>query len=196
MSRFIESICCIDGETLNLDLHQKRVDRVFKCFYHQPPIQLRETIKSIPRIGKHKCRIVYDSSNIEMEFQPYPQRQIKSLKVIDGSHLDYSFKYENRSELTSLFEQRGENDDIIIVKNGMFTDSYFANLAFFDGMNWFTPYNPLLNGTKRQLLLHQDKISEASISLDSLKEFKLVSLINAMLDLEEVVVKVDNILSQ
>ena len=189
MSRFIESICCIDGEILNLALHQIRVDKTFEHFFEQPPIQLRETIKAIPRVGNHKCRIVYDNSNIEIEFQSYHKRSISSLKVVDGSHIDYGFKFEDRSELTSLFEQRGGCDDIIMIKNDLVTDSYFANLAFFDGKEWLTPKEPLLNGIKRQKLIQEGAIREADITLNSLNNVKHVSMINAMLDLGEVILQ-------
>lgn len=195
MSQFIESICCIDGEIHNLTLHQKRVNNTFEHFFDQRPISLKEIIKEVPKTGKHKCRIVYDEANMKVEFIAYQKRHINSLKIIEGNHIKYDFKYENRLELTSLFEQRGNCDDIIIVKNGMLTDSYFANLAFFDGMNWLTPKKPLLNGTKRQLLIQQGKLTEADISLNSLNTFCYVSLINAMLDLEEVVVQMDRIYS-
>jgi 4-amino-4-deoxychorismate lyase len=194
MSRFIESICCIGGEILNLDLHQNRVDRTFKHFFDHSPIQLREITKNIPRIGMHKCRIVYDNTDFEIEFQPSLKRNISSLKVVDGSHIDYSYKYENRSELTSLFEQRGDYDDIIIMKNGLVTDSYFANLAFFDGKDWLTPKKPLLNGTKRQLLIQQGKIIEADIRLNSLDTLKHVSLINSMLNLGDISIPIHKIL--
>lgn len=195
MSRFIESICCIDGEILNLALHQKRVDKTFTHFFYQQPIQLRELIKEVPKAGKYKCRIVYDGSNIGIDFQSYQKKQINSLKIIEGSHIEYDFKYENRLELTSLFELRRNCDDIIIVKNQMLTDSYFANLAFFDGTNWLTPKKPLLNGTRRQLLIQQGKIKEANISIRSLTNFKHVSLINAMFDLGDVVVSINKIFS-
>ena len=195
MSRFIESICCIDGEILNLGLHQSRVNKTFEHFFDQQPIQLSEIIKEVPKAGKHKCRIVYDDANIEIEFQSYKKRHIESLKVVDGSHIDYNFKYQNRLELSSLFEQRENSDDIIITKNGTLADSYFANLAFFDGTNWLTPKKPLLNGTKRQLLVQQGKIIEADIKVNSLDNFKHVSLINAMLDLGETLISMKNIYS-
>ncbi|MDP4679721.1 MAG: aminotransferase class IV [Cyclobacteriaceae bacterium] len=191
MSRFIESICCIDGKIQNLALHQSRVDGTFKHFYSQSPIQLGEIIKNVPIIGKHKCRIVYDASNVEIEFQSYPKRHINTLKVVEGSHIDYDFKYEDRTELRSLFEQREDCDDILIVKNGLFNDSYFANLALFDGKKWFTPKSPLLKGVRRQALLNEERISEHDISVDDINLYSKVSLINAMLDLGEVIVSID-----
>jgi 4-amino-4-deoxychorismate lyase len=42
-----------------------------------------------------------------------------------------------------------------------------------------------LNGTKRQQLLREGKISEREISVDSLGDYDRIYLINAMLDIED-----------
>jgi 4-amino-4-deoxychorismate lyase len=44
---------------------------------------------------------------------------------------------------------------------------------------------PLLNGTKRQLLLSNGIINEAQISVDSINDYDRVWLINALLDIED-----------
>ncbi|MEQ6119574.1 hypothetical protein [Reichenbachiella sp. MALMAid0571] len=193
MCRFIESICCIDGELLNLNLHQERIDKTCQRFFSGTPISLKDHLTNIPKSGKFKARIVYDDASVLSEFIPYVKKDINSLKVVHGDNIDYAFKYEDRSELTKLFDLRENYNDIIIVKNGLCTDSYFANLAFFDGINWATPKKPLLNGVKRQRLIQESKLTEADIAVESISTFEKVSLINAMLDLDEVSVSVERI---
>ncbi|HON17298.1 MAG TPA: chorismate-binding protein, partial [Spirochaetota bacterium] len=68
-----------------------------------------------------------------------------------------------------------------------------ANIAFYDGEKWLTPTKPLLYGTKREYLLEEGKIVEEEISTRDIKFFYKVSLINAMLDLEEIAIPVLNI---
>jgi 4-amino-4-deoxychorismate lyase len=102
-----------------------------------------------------------------------------------GNAIDYSFKFADRRKLDMLFEKRGNCDDIIIVKNGNITDSYVANLIFFDGQTWRTPDTPLLPGTQRAKLLYEGKISECKITPDDLTKYKKVGLINALNNFDE-----------
>lgn len=188
MSQFIESICCIDGELQLLDLHQARINRTFFTNYGllARPIRLSRIIKNIPPKGKYKCRVIYDRDQATCTFDTYQTPNIKSLQIVEGGDIDYRYKYVDRNALNNLFAQRNGKDDILIVKNGLVTDSYFANLAFFDGEEWFTPDTPLLEGVQRQSLLDQRQIKVTKISIEDLEKFEKVSLINAMLGLGEV----------
>ena len=85
-------------------------------------------------------------------------RSIRTLKLVTANHIDYRYKSTDRSELNRLTAQKGNCDDIVIVKNGFITDTSFTNLALFDGHQWLTPAHPLLAGTQRALLLEQGKI--------------------------------------
>ncbi|HET6559925.1 MAG TPA: aminotransferase class IV, partial [Prolixibacteraceae bacterium] len=88
----------------------------------------------------------------------------------------------------------GECDDIIIIKNGYVTDSFTANLLFFDGGRWFTPTTPLLKGTKRQWLLEKGFIVEKEIREENIPAYSKVGLVNAMIEMEEMpVVDIKNI---
>ena len=188
MSQFIESICCIDGELQLLDLHQARINRTFFTNYGllARPIRLSRIIKNIPPKGKYKCRVIYDRDQATCTFDAYQIPNIKNLQIVEGGDIDYRYKYVDRNTLDNLFAQRNGKDDILIVKNGLVTDSYFANLAFFDGEEWFTPDTPLLEGVQRQSLLDQRQIKVTKISIEDLEKFEKVSLINAMLELAEV----------
>lgn len=196
MSQFIESISCINGELQLLELHQARVNRSFFTNYGllARPLKLSRVIRQIPRQGYFKCRVVYDKENFEATFAPYTTPKINSLQIVEGGAIDYRYKYANRSGLEKLFAQRKEADDIIIVKDGMITDSYFANLAFFDGEEWWTSDKPLLEGVRRQSLLDQGMLQKTNITLGDLVKYEKVSLVNAMLDLGEVVVDLTDII--
>jgi 4-amino-4-deoxychorismate lyase len=66
----------------------------------------------------------------------------------------------------------------------MITDASYANLVFFDGATWITPTSYLLNGTMRQILINQQKIKPAQITLSDITNFEKVKLINSMLGFE------------
>jgi len=195
MSQFIESICFLDGEPRLLDFHQNRVNQTFSSFFSSnQPYDLSVLIPVIPDDDKYKCRVVYDETTIDVQFIKYHTRPINSLRIIDSVEpLDYKHKKLDRSQLDMLYKQRGQQDDIIILNGGKVSDSYYANLVFFDGEKWVTSNTPLLNGVKRQSLLELGVISEVEISKNDIETFEKVSLINAMLDLEEVVIPIDQV---
>ena len=93
-----------------------------------------------------------------------------------------------------MFQNRKEADDIIIIRNGQVTDSYYANLVFYDGRDWWTPQSPLLKGIKREFLLNKNHVKTRKIYEGDLKSFKKASLINAMLEIGEVEIPIDKIL--
>ncbi len=192
-SGLIESICCIDGKALNLDLHQKRVNGAFAAHFENEPLQLVDVMDDIPRSGKYKCRILYDKVLISIEYLPYNLPNIKSLSVVESDELSYDYKYKNRESLEKLYNKRESADDIIILKNGMVTDSYFANIAFFDGKDWITSDAPLLHGVKREFYISQGALKVKNIRKEDIFTFQKVSLINAMIDLGEVVLDIRNI---
>lgn len=187
MCRFIESICCLEGEAQLIDLHQERVNRTFLEFFPQyTPIKLSDIVQNIPAKGKYKCRVEYSFELHSIEFIFYQTPSIHSLQVVQSDSIEYEYKSTKREDLDRIFEQRGLADDIIIVKNGRVTDSYFANLVFFDGKKWWTPDRPLLQGIKRQSLINLGMLKTKKIFKKDLSTFQKVSLINAMLDLGEV----------
>lgn len=87
------------------------------------------------------------------------------------------------------------DEELIIVKNGIITDTSYANLVFYNGKEWHTPSRPLLQGTKRQKLIDEGKIKEREIRVHDLKKFTKCSLINAMLDIGEIELPVNKIIS-
>ena len=181
-SEFIETIKVVDGIYFHMSYHQKRYSDVLKSFNSSDIKELSKYLDA-PKKGIYRCRLTYNAQEvIDVEYFKYIKREIKSLKLI-YNNIDYSFKYSNRDNIDELFAQRGGCDDILIVKNGLITDTSIANIAFFDG-EWKTPKVPLLKGTTRARLLNEGKIVEADIEVDELKKYTKIALLNAMIDFD------------
>lgn len=188
MSPLVESIKLKDGVIYNLNYHQDRLNRSMKeMFPMADVIDLAKELSGMQRPGSglYKVRVVYGPLVEKIEVEPYTYRIVKSLKVVLYNDIDYHLKYTDRGVLNMLYSQRKGCDDIIIVKNGVVTDSFSSNLLFFDGRQWFTSDSPLLQGTQRQYLLDNGLISECRIAANDLTSFQKVGLINAMTDLDE-----------
>jgi 4-amino-4-deoxychorismate lyase len=137
------------------------------------------------KTGLFKFRLLYNISSYQQEFIPYRLPEIKTLKLVTDDEIEYGCKYSDRSALNKLREQRGHADDVLIVKNGMVTDTSFANILFYDGSEWLTPKHPLLPGTRRAFLLDSGVISEAIIKPVDLPAFRQAVIINAMIRFED-----------
>lgn len=137
--------------------------------------------EKIPASGLHKCRVLYNSEIVSVEILPYVPKKISSLKIVVAPRPDYSLKWADRSQIDALFTRRGECDDILIVSDGLVTDSSYCNVAFEKGGEWFTPASPLLKGTMRQYLLDNGAIKEKEIPVTEINEYSRVWLFNAMI---------------
>jgi len=180
-----------------MEFHQARFEKAFKEYFKMSTkINLFECIE-IPEFAKNglfRCRVTYSEQIEKIEFIPHQYREIKSLKLVEDNEIDYRFKYAGREKLLQLYEKRGDCDDIIIVKNKCVTDSFAANLVFFDGKKWWTPDTPLLAGTQRKKLLTEGKIFECKITTSDISKYSKVGLINALNDFDEMpVIDIANI---
>ncbi|WP_235298518.1 aminotransferase class IV [Portibacter marinus] len=147
-------------------------------------IDLKQVIE-VPlefRIGIVKCRVLYGRMIERIEFEHYVFRQPQSFKMVDGNKLNYTYKYADRSSLKELYNQRGKADDILIFKNGLLTDSFYANVAVLKNGIWYTPNQPLLEGTYRSKLLMNEKLVKANISKETIHSFHRIKLFNALLE--------------
>ncbi len=220
-SLLLETIRLENGKFNNPERHIARMNRSRKALFGlEEPIDVEEILQKeipvlqtlqaktleaetleagtleaeTPEIGLYKCRIIYAEEIEKTEFIPYRLPVIRSLKMVNGNDIDYSFKYLNRKPLEQLYGQKGECDDILIVKNGLITDTYFANILFYNGTKWVTPAHPLLKGTQRQYLLETNQIIMADIRPSDLKHFQKARLVNAMIRFEdEMDITMDNI---
>lgn len=107
-----------------------------------------------------KCRVIYGREIEEITYTSYQIRPVHSLQIVYSDDIDYTYKSTDRSVINELFARRQEQDDILIVKNGLLTDTSIGNIALFDGNEWYTPKQPLLKGTRRASLLAMNLIKE------------------------------------
>lgn len=176
---YFETIRCEDYEVFNLPFHEKRVAKTIGL-----NLNLQDYIYP-PSAKLFRCKIVYDESGVlNVDYFPYKKREIKSFKLVFNDGLEYSKKFLNRDAIDKLYETKEEADDIIIVKNGLITDTSIANIAMYDGTAWITPKTPLLEGTTRARLLNNCELIEKDISVQMLQNAKKFALMNAMIDFD------------
>ena len=187
MYRFIETIQVNEGTFVNLEFHQERFERSRREVMGLRAHPLLENQILLPRgleHGIYKCRVTFGKDIELIEFEPYRRYQVNALKLVYSDSIEYGYKYADRSELKKLFGQRDSCDDILVVKKTCITDTYIANVLFWDGKEWLTPDTPLLPGTMRASLLFKGIIRECRITVDDLPRFQKLKLINALNDLE------------
>ena len=192
MSQFIETLRIADGEIEHLPYHQARLERTRSHFWPaSAPLSLEASLADRPRTASlFKARVVYGEHGVaEVSYAPYAVRHIGSLQLVADDSIDYTYKSTDRSGLTALAARKGDADEIIIVRNGLLTDTSYSNIAFYDGKDWYTPRTPLLKGTMRQWLLDHGSIKAADIRPDDLPRYEKVALINAMMPLGMCVVQ-------
>jgi len=196
MCLFLESIRIDHGQPENLMAHQQRMDVAMRHFFGQRNAfsledlvvkQLADPQNEFLKQGLYKMRLVYSLQPEEVGFVAYLLPKIRSLQCVDDDGVKYDYKFADRSGLEALYGRRGQADDILMVKNGLITDSSYANVAFFDGTRWFTPQLPLLAGTRRALLLAQNIISPTNISPKELCNYQKIRLFNAMIRWEDAI---------
>ncbi len=188
MSLLFETIKIVDGRIQNLRFHQERMKRsVMDLFPKNPYPDLKLLLSSttIPAIGIYKCNIVYDTVVKDLIITPYKKKKIINFYLVKVHDIEYNYKWLNRGLLIELKKRFKDDEEVIIVKNGLLSDTTFSNIVFFDGKQWLTPKVPLLKGTKRQQLLEEGLIVEKSIKPEHLKGYKQFRLINAMLEFDE-----------
>lgn len=183
--RFLETIKAEDGRLFHLDYHQKRLDQALISIGSDVDYRLSQLLKA-PERGRYRCRVLYDDNDLKVEYLPYATRTFHSLKAVFDDEIEYSYKYADRERLDKIFSKRGSHDDVVIVKDGLLTDTTIANIAFYDGEQWFTPARPLLQGTTRARLLDEGSLLEADISLESLYHYQATAIMNTMLGFVQV----------
>jgi 4-amino-4-deoxychorismate lyase len=193
---FFESIRITDGLLQNIFYHNERFNRTRKeIFGVDKKTDLRDLI-AVPinmSTGEVKCRVFYGHQVEGIEFDFYILRGISSLKLVVDDEINYGLKYANRTKINELFSQRGNCDDVLIIKDGFVTDTSSANVALSDGKVWITPANPLLKGTKRQFYIDSKQVTEKIIRPGEISDYEELSLINAMLELGRITLKTENI---
>ncbi len=167
-----ETILCENGAAQNIKLHEQRI-------YESIGKKMDLSFLSPPDNGKYRCKVIYGDTVVSVEYAEYIKKQVKSLKVLH-SDISYKIKSTDRTELDSLFSNRGEADDVLIIKNGLVTDTSIANTAFLKNNRWITPKTPLLKGTMRQKLINDGFLFEEDIEVAAIFEFDEIAIMNAL----------------
>jgi 4-amino-4-deoxychorismate lyase len=183
MCLLFETIRIENGVPLHLVWHEERMNRAIREIWQAEVSMALSRVINVPGeflAGLVRCNIMYGPEIRSITFKAYLKRRIRSLKLLACNSIDYHVKYADRNILDSLFELRETFDDVIVVKNGLITDTSNANLIFFDGKNWLTPANPLLKGTCRNRLVASGWLEERDIRPGDLVNFTGCKLINAL----------------
>lgn len=179
-----------------LPWHTKRFNRTRQLqlgITSEIDLSILHELADPPATGLFKCRIVYSHDIQLIEFVPYHIRKIHSLRLVEDDTIDYFFKSTDREHLKQLFAQRSMDDDILIVKNGFLTDTYYSNVVLENEEGLFTPETYLLHGVRRMQLLATKQIQTATIRPEDLPRFQRIHLINAMMDLGDCVLNVADV---
>lgn len=196
MCQFIETMCVEQGRIINLDYHLERIKNTRKHFWNTEKTVPTDQLSALAATqdSRAKLRFTYDKENIyNLSCTPYNTRKIEILKLLENNDIEYSYKSIDRSAINLLKVQTEPTDEIIIIKQNRLTDTSYTNIALFDGSQWITPSTPLLKGTRRAQLLDAGRLIEREVLATDLKSFQSISLINAMMDLEELVLPISSI---
>ncbi|BAI80772.1 4-amino-4-deoxychorismate lyase [Deferribacter desulfuricans SSM1] len=196
MSQLVETIKLKEGILQNIQFHNIRFYNTRKELFNiSEYIRLEDIIyqNSPPTAGIYKVRVLYDKQIHKIEFIKYKLPNINKLILINDEKIEYKYKFVDRTQFEVLKNNIGQNTEVIICQKGYITDTTFTNVAFYDGKKWFTPNTYLLKGTKREYYLENKIIYEEEIKIKDLKKFKKVALINAMIDLCELVLPIEAI---
>jgi 4-amino-4-deoxychorismate lyase len=182
---FLETILADAGELPYLFWHQQRLERTLGRHGIVAEYRL-DAIVSAPEQGRWRCRVLYDADGVSVEYLPYVPRIVTHLRLITADDIVYRDKTTQRQALDALFAARDGADDVLIVQNGLITDTTVANVACLIGGRWLTPATPLLEGTARARLLSQGRLQPADITPAEALGAEKVAVMNALSGFVEV----------
>jgi len=191
-----ESVKVVNSRICLFESHLERMERTSIFLWNKPlnfPL-LKEEIEAKTGKGLQKCRVSYSNENYLIDSMPYTKRTIQKLHLIQDNDISYSCKMSDRNCFNIYTQGLKSDEDILIVKNNLLTDSSYSNIALWNGNEWHTPATPLLKGTKREHLMKQGILKEVTISTNHLDQYSKISLINAMLELGETEIDMQSIL--
>ncbi|MEM1214417.1 MAG: aminotransferase class IV [Bacteroidota bacterium] len=186
--QFIESIALDNGQMQLLSFHQKRVNRARRQLLGiKQQLNLRTYLDQqvLPATGYHKVRIVYGKDVTHFSCQPYTQKVRKSLRIVPVDAFDYRHKYLDRKALDTAFTYRDGCDGILMSRQSFLMDTYYGNIALYDGRKWWTPAHPLLKGVRRAALIQAKQLHPTVLRVPDLQHFRELRIINALIPLEE-----------
>ncbi|MBE2896014.1 hypothetical protein HPC38_03890 [Pasteurellaceae bacterium HPA106] len=183
MFELFETLAVIDGVVQNPHYHQARCQQALTALYGSTCTPCDFTHLIIPNAfqsGLVRARVDYNTTDFAVQFFPYQRRNFLRFKPVVCDEINYAFKFVDRTLLNALYAQRGECDEVIIIKQGLVTDCSIGNLCFLKQGVWYTPKTPLLAGTQRAKLLDEGRIVTTDIRADQWANFEQIRVINAL----------------
>jgi len=175
----LETLCIKESKVEHISYHNWRFNQSRRELFGIESFCDLAPLLTPPTLGTYRCRILYGRTIESIEYIPYQPKEIKRVALV-RSAIEYSYKYANRRELDALKESSPKSDDIVIIQDGLITDTSIANIAFLENGQWITPKKPLLKGTTRQRLLESGFLREKNIPSEIISSFDGVALMNAM----------------
>ncbi len=196
MSQFIDAIKILDGKAKRLAYHQQRAIAALKAFY--PDVRcfnIEDFIQNynLPRNGLFKLRIEYTDKITTHSLIPYEKKDIKSLKTVYINTPSHTFKLANRDVFNQALSHKENCDDVLLIRDGLITDTSYANIALYTNGTWFTPLNPIIFGVNRQSLIDKNLIVPKDISIDTIYNYEKIAIFNAMIEFEDCVLSTKQI---
>lgn len=183
MCQFFETIQVQDGKAFHLEYHQARVDKTRAAFGLKNKLSLWEYVKDLPKRGLYRLKIEYADEVNKLTCTPYQPKKTESFSLVHTG-ISYEFKYTNREAIRALLAK--DCDDIIMIKDGLLSDTSIANIALKLQGRWFTPKKPLLEGTTRARLLQEGWLEKKDLEIEDLKNMENFAIMNALVGWKEV----------
>lgn len=186
MYPLFETIAVENLQAPHLANHQLRMDSSYLALFHKHnPINLSDLFHhlNIPNEGLFKWRISYNQYQHKSEIALYQPRVVNRISFYHlPADFDYSLKYTERLMFETIKAKYPLVDDVVLVKNGLLTDSLISNLVIEmkNDSQLYTPSSPLLKGTHRKRLIESGKVVEREIRYDQLRDINSITFINAM----------------
>lgn len=191
MCRFVETIRLQNHRLYNMYCHQMRYERTVRHFFGgEYNVENLEEIAAgfADSEGVNKVRIVYDGAGIvSASCAPYRMKHTRSLRLVECDGIDYTYKYADRTALDNAMNRRGGCDNVVIVRDGLITDTSYTNIALYDGIRWLTPAHPLLQGTALTRLLDEGRLIARDIKAETVWGYSHIALFNSMIDFGKLV---------
>ena len=96
--------------------------------------------------------------------------------------IDYGYKYLNRDFFEYIRDGLSENEEVLLFKNDLLSDTTFSNVAIFYHDEWITPKSPLLEGCFLSTLNFKREYITKKMVLESTK----IALINSMIGFSQI----------
>lgn len=172
-----ETILVKDGELLNVEYHQKRVNSTRSFLGFKDKLVLKKQNFDLAKKSEFRLRVDYAKDIESFTCKAFTCREFKEFKIVE-SDIKYAYKYSDRENLDKL---KDDDKEVIIVKNGLLTDTTIANIALQKEGVWLTPKTPLLRGSTRERLIESGFLKCANLTITDLKKAQNFAIMNALM---------------